>query len=143
MIISEEIDNIVIGILEFFETNNPIEILMSMGVQVIEVNSNSNLLLKNNSNTIIELNRVFIRDDLPENFKLFYLRHELGHIILHINDKNVLLPNTYRREKEADYFALKLSQLELDELMMYQMTYEQIASCLGIPNRVIKQLVNL
>lgn len=135
------IDEIVIGVLDIYETNNPIEILTSIGVKIIEVNEDNPLLLGRNSVFIDKLNIIYISTELNENHKLFYLRHELGHILLHLDIENILLPNEDKHEKEADYFALKLSQLEFDELRMYQMTYEQVASCLEVPARALKQLI--
>jgi Zn-dependent peptidase ImmA (M78 family) len=139
----EWIDEIIIGILDIYETNNPYEILDAMGISITEVDSDFPLLLGKNSVFIDTLNVVFIREDLNKNHKLFYLRHELGHILLHLDSHNMMLPNEGKHENEADYFALKLSQLSFDETMMYQMTFEQIASCLEVPARALKKLVNL
>ncbi|WP_438335199.1 ImmA/IrrE family metallo-endopeptidase [Clostridium cochlearium] len=137
------INNIVIGIIETYGTNDPYEILYEIGVTIVEVDKNHPMLLGKNSVFIDTLKMVFIRNDLNYNYKLFYLRHELGHILLHLDSKNMLLPNEYKFEKQADYFALKLSQIELDEIEMYEMTIEQIASCVEVPVRALKQLVNL
>lgn len=137
------IDNIVIGIIETYGTNDPYEILYEIGVTIVEVDKNHPMLLGKNSVFIDTLKMVFIRNDLNHNYKLFYLRHELGHILLHLDSKNMLLPNEYKFEKQADYFALKLSQIELDEIEMHEMTIEQIASCVEVPVRALKQLVNL
>lgn len=137
------INNIVIGIIETYGTNDPYEILYEIGVTIVEVDKNHPMLLGKNSVFIDTLKMIFIRNDLNYNYKLFYLRHELGHILLHLDSKNMLLPNEYKFEKQADYFALKLSQIELDEIEMYEMTIEQIASCVEVPVRALKQLVNL
>lgn len=137
------INNIVIGIIETYGTNDPYEILYEIGVTIVEVDKNHPMLLGKNSVFIDTLKMIFIRNDLNYNYKLFYLRHELGHILLHLDSKNMLLPNEYKFEKQADYFALKLSQIELDEIEMHEMTIEQIASCVEVPVRALKQLVNL
>jgi Zn-dependent peptidase ImmA (M78 family) len=138
-----EIDEIVLGIMETYGTNNPYEILDAMDISIIEVDDDNPILLGKNSVFIDTLNTVFIKNELHQKHKMFYLRHELGHIILHLDAHNISLPKEDKHEKEADYFALKLSQLEFDEIMMYQMTYEQIASCLEVPIRALKQLVKI
>lgn len=138
-----EIDEIVLGIIETYGTNNPYEILDAMGIGILEVDEDTPILIGKNSIFIDTLNVIYIRNDLNGNHKLFYLRHELGHILQHLDEFNMLLPNEGKQEKEANYFAYKLSNITLDEIELYQMTIEQIASCIELPEKVLKQLVDL
>ena len=138
----KRIDRLVNGLLEFYGCNpNTLHILRDMGIDVVYVDKSSPRLSGNNSRVILSLNAIFIRNDLNDFLKAFYLKHELGHILLHTDEKNILLPKTGRREIEANYFAYKLSNVQLDEIGMRDMTLEQIASCVNIPYEVMNQLV--
>ena len=79
------IDDIVNGIFEFYGTNDPYVILDDMDVSIKEVPFDYHILKNQNCIFVIKLNTIFIRNDLCYNHKLFYLRHELGHILLHLN----------------------------------------------------------
>lgn len=141
------IDNIVYELINTYGTNNPYELCNQLNISIIKLES-ENKLLQNNKSIYIKFNEskiIFISDDLNLNHELFYLRHELGHIILQSNTQNSLnknILNTYKFEKQANYFAFKLSNIELDEIEMYKMTIEQIASCIKVPYHALKQLVN-
>lgn len=143
------IDDIVLGLIDTYGTNNPYELCDAMNIFIIKLEP-ENMLLRNNQSVYIRnfygKEIIFIRNNLHKQYELFSLRHELGHAILQPDKDHSLKPNLLnipKFEKQADYFALKLSNIELDEIQMYQMTYEQIASCIEIPARALKQLVNL
>lgn len=138
----EWIDNIVIGILDYYGTNNPYEILDSMDIDVIKVDKANPILLNKNCVYIVELNIIYIRDDLALNYELFFLRHELGHILLHLDSTNSYIVNNGKIEKQANYFALKLSNITLDEVDLYGMTIEQIACCIALPQSAFKQVID-
>lgn len=145
----EWIDNIVLGLIETYETNDPYELSDLMEITIEKVDKDFNLLCGNNSIYYRELygnEVIFIRNDLNKNHEEFYLRHELGHSILHTHIKNSLnaeLINIDKLEKQANYFALKLSQVNFDEIELEQLNIEQISSCLNIPLKPLLQLVNL
>lgn len=84
-----------------------------------------------------------MRDDLGYKSELFYLGHELGHLILHYDKHNIRYPNNGKVKRQANYFAFKLMNLSIDEVELYDMTLEQIASTLELPVEPLKQLVNL
>ena len=92
---------------------------------------------------VAEINKVFIRNDLTLKYELFYLRHELGHILLHLDIDNTFIINNGKIEREANYFAFKLSNITFDEVELYQMTLEQICCSLEIPYDAVNKLVNL
>ena len=137
------IDQLIVGVFETYNTNDPFDILNEMDVQISKVEKFSPILLKKNCMYVAELNKVFIRNDLVLNYELFYLRHELGHILLHLDSNNLLIVNNRKIEKEANYFAFKLSNITFDEVELYQMSLEQICSSLQIPYNAVNQLVNI
>lgn len=140
------IDDTVIGIIDTYGTNNPYDLCDELNILIFKLEPGNKLLQGNDSIYIRNFygnEVIFIRNDLYRNYELFYLRHELGHAILqpYINQSKLL--NMPKLEKQADYFALKLSQIELDEIEMHEMTIQQIASCIEVPIRALKQLANL
>ena len=88
------IDQLIIGILDTYETNNPYDILNEMEVKIIKVEKFHHILLGKNCTYIAQFNAIYIRDDLILNYELFYLRHELGHILLHLDINNIFITNT-------------------------------------------------
>lgn len=137
----EWIDQIIIGILDTYETNDPYEILKRLEIEVIKAERDNPILLNRNCVYIAEFNSIFLRNDLVLNYELFYLRHELGHIIMHLDSNNAMIRNDWKIEKQANYFAFKLSNITLDEASLYQMTLEQISSYLELPYQALKQLI--
>lgn len=137
------IDEIVIGILDYYETNDPYDILVAMGVQITKTDKNNPILLKKNCIFIAELNLIYIRDDLVLEYELFFLRHELGHILLHLDSTNTYIINTGKIERQANYFAFKLSNITLDEIELYEMTIEQVSCSISMPQTALKQIMNI
>lgn len=135
------IDQIIVGLFDTYNTNNPYEILSKMEIKVIKVDRTSPILLCKNCTFIVELNKIFIRNDLILNYELFYLRHELGHILLHLDISNTFIINNGKIEREANYFAFKLSGITFDEIDLYQMTLEQICCQLEIPFKAVNQFM--
>lgn len=143
------IDEIVLGLTDKYNTNNPYELCDELNIRIFKLDPQNKLLKGNHSIYIRDFygeEVIFIRNGLNEKHELFYLRHELGHAILQPDIHNSLnnnFLNIDKFEKQADYFALKLSNIQFDAIYMHQMTYEQIASCVEVPPRALKQLVNL
>lgn len=137
------IDEIVIGILDYYETNDPYDILAAIGVQITKTDKSNPILLKKNCIFIAELNLIYIRDDLVLEYELFFLRHELGHILLHLDSTNTYIINHGKIEKQANYFAFKLSNITFDEIELYEMTIEQISCSLAMPQTALKQIMNI
>lgn len=144
------IDNIIEGIKDTYNTSNIYELYDYLNIKIIKLDFN-NILLKGNESfyyrNLFESEIVFIRNDLNIHYKKFILSHELGHALLHTHifeaAFNINLINIGKLEKQANYFAIKLLDIRFDEIQMHQMTYEQIASCVEVPVRALKQLVNL
>lgn len=141
------IDKIVIGTIEFYGTNNPYDILKAMGINIIKTDPSNSILLGKNCIYIMDNSVIFMRDDLNYKHELFYLGHELGHIVLHYmpgdNYVSKMIQNDGKIEKQANYFALKLGQITFNEIELYEMTIEQVACALELPISPLKQLKNL
>ncbi|MEG2811738.1 MAG: ImmA/IrrE family metallo-endopeptidase [Clostridium sp.] len=141
------IDDIIVGLLELHGTNNPYDICDSLNINIIKLSKDSFFLRNETALYIRSFNdqeAIFLRDDLGVKEELFYLSHEVGHAILHpdiINSFNSNLINIDKLEKQADYFALKLNDIKLDEVEMCELTISQIACSLEIPERALKQLI--
>lgn len=140
------LNNIILGLQENYNTNNIYELCDCLNIKIIKVNKFNPILLGDNSLYIREYlynEIIFIRDDLPPSYEKFYLNHELGHALLHLNIKDTALPNTYKIENEANIFAIKLLNLKFDEISLKNMTIEQITSLYELPPGVLNKLVNL
>ncbi len=145
----EWIDKIVLGLVDMYRTNNPYELCDLLEVLIIKLEENNPILAWHNSVYFRYLNGqevIYLRNNLNVHYEEFYLKHELGHAILHTDIKNSLninLININKIEKQANYFAFKLSDLNFDEIELDGMTLEQVSSCMEIPQSALKQLVNL
>lgn len=139
----EWINQIIVGLFDIYNTNDPYDILNEMEVKIIKVDKINLILLGKNCTYVVELNTIFIRNDLILNYELYYLRHELGHILLHLDSSNTFIINNGKIEREANYFAFKLSKISFDKIELFEMTLEQIASYIEVPQNALKQLVNL
>ncbi|MGF7059237.1 ImmA/IrrE family metallo-endopeptidase [Brassicibacter mesophilus] len=145
----EWIDEIIIGLLDIYATSCPYELCTALGIKIIKTSPTNVILLGNESTYIREhlgYETIFLRNNLTEKEELFFLKHELGHAILHPNIKNSYnkhLINKYKLEKQANYFALKLQDLNIDEVQFREMTIKQIASYIEVPYTALKQLVNI
>lgn len=130
-------------LLFIYNTNNPYTILKERNIEIIKVPKNHKILSGKNCIYIAFLKSVYIRDDLTFGHELFYLRHEIGHIILHSNIYSGYILCCGKLEKEANYFAFKLSQIVFDELELLNMTLEQICCHYGLPLNAVKQIIHL
>ncbi len=143
------INEIIIGLIEMYGTNNPYDLCNMLEIEIIKVNKDFKLLGDNHSSYIRRMDDnevIFISNDLSESYEKFYLSHELGHAILHTkikNSFNKFLLNKGKLEKQANYFAFKLGKITIDEVDLYEMTLEQICCSLELPYDVVNQLVNL
>lgn len=142
----EWIDEIVLGLIDTYNTNNPYELCNLLGITVNKVNFD-NLFLSGNDSLYFRdyfgQEVIFMRNDLNEHYEEFYLRHELGHAILHTKVFNSGICTIGKLERQANYFALRLSNIKFDEIEMQEFTLEQIACTVEIPLQALKQIVNL
>lgn len=139
------IDDTIIGLKETYNTNNIYDIYDFLGIKIIKLDP-GNILLNGNEafyhRDYFENEVVFIRNDLE--YEKFILAHELAHALLHTHiyeaafNKNLL--NVGKLEKQANYFAFKLLNLELDPINYKGFTVEQIACTLGLPNSILRAI---
>lgn len=145
----KRIDDIILGLLDTYNTNDPYEICDYLDIKIIKISSNNPILLGQPAlyiKNFYEKEVIFISSDLNYSYEKFYLSHELGHAILHPfirNSLNINLVNVDKMEYQANYFAVKLMKIKFNSIELHQMTLEQIASCLEIPDGVLKQLVKI
>lgn len=140
------IDDIILGLIDMYETDSPYELCDLLGIEIIKVEP-TNIMVKEDPSLYIRnyfgREVIFIRNDMSNHYEDFYLKHELGHAVLHPDIQNSLNENLINRdklEKQANYFAFKLSNMVWDEVELYQMTLSQIACYMDIPYEPLKQI---
>lgn len=134
------IDQILNGIEESYDTINIYDLYDILEIEIQRLEKN-NILLRGNESfyyrNFLGREVVFIRNDLNIYLEKFILAHELGHAILHTYVYkaafNKDLINIGKLEKQANYFAFKLLNIDLDPIEFEGFTIEQIASSLYLP----------
>lgn len=141
------IDEIIIGLVDTYHTHDPYELCDVLSIDIIREEKESPLLLNEDSLYMRNYNdreTIFIRDDLHSNYEKFYLRHELGHAILHpdilCSNQNDLI-NYDKLEKQANYFAFRLTDNYVDKTDIQDMTIKQIACYVEVPENALCQMV--
>lgn len=144
------IDNILIGLTETYNTSDIYELYDYLNITIIKLNFDNPLLKSNEAfyyRDYFENEVVLIRNDLDRLYEKFILAHELAHAILHTETYEAVfnkdLLNLGKFEKQANYFATKLLNLDPDSIECDYLTIQQIASCLEVPENALRQLVNL
>lgn len=136
------IDNIVLGLIERYGSNNVYELCDALNIKIINLNPN-NILLKNKEafyyRDMGSKEIIFIRNNFEPLFEEFILKHELGHALCHPKLLYAGYSNTGKLEREANYFALKLSNIKFDKIELEGMTFEQIATYMNVPFDILKQ----
>ena len=142
------IDNIILGIMDNYNTNNVYELYDYLNIHIHKLESSSILLKGNDSfyyRDLDDVEIVFIRNDLNEIMKNFILLHELAHALLHprIYEAafNKQFINLDKIEKQANYFAFKMLNIEFDEIESEGMTIEQISNMIGLPCPLLSKLL--
>lgn len=134
------IDDIIVGLIETYNTNNVYEIYNLLDIQIIRIDEN-NILLQGNDGfyqrNYFNQEIVFISEDLDYQYEKFVLAHELGHAILHTEIYtaafNIKFINKGKNERQATYFALKLLDIKIDPIEFEGLNIEQIANTLHVP----------
>ncbi|GFZ30747.1 ImmA/IrrE family metallo-endopeptidase [Clostridium zeae] len=142
------IDNIVLGLVDEYGTRDVYELCDCLEIEIRGLDPSSIILNGHEAFYYRHFNGaeiIFISNKLENPLKEFVLKHELGHALCHtgILSAGFLYSNIHKLEKQANYFAFKLSDISFDKVELREMTLEQIASCLEIPYEPLKQLVNL
>jgi len=142
------IDNLVIGLVDLYDTKDICELYQHLDIKIIKL-SKDNILLRQDEamyqRNYFDEEIVFIRDDLDYKYEKFILAHELGHAILHTEliaaSFNKELINKGKLEKQANYFAVNLLDIELDSIDFEGYTIEQISKALHITEESLIYLV--
>lgn len=145
----EWIDNYIKGLVEMYGTNDIYELYDSLEIVIHKLPSNNILLqgheaIYNRSYFGNEI--VFIKDNINHNYEKFILAHELAHALIHTNAHiaafNIKLLNINKYEKQANYFALKILNIDIFSVDYEGLTFEQIAAHLELPSQILKLLVS-
>lgn len=139
------IDEYVTGLIEYCNSKDIYEIYNTLNIEILKIDKDNPTLQGNEALYIrnyFGIEVVLIRNDLPYQYEKFVLAHELGHALLHVEMAqaafNSKLLNKGKLERQADYFALKLLDINLDEIDYEGFTIEQIAASENIPRRIIE-----
>ncbi len=142
------IDNVILGIKDNYNAINVYELYDYLYIQIHKLEPSSILLRGNDSFYYRDMNNseiVFIKNDLTEFMENFILLHELGHALLHTHifeaAFNKSFINLDKIEKQANYFAFKMLNIEFDEIELEGMTIDQIANIIGLPCPLLSQLL--
>ncbi|MCD2345766.1 ImmA/IrrE family metallo-endopeptidase [Clostridium guangxiense] len=144
----EWIDNIILGLIDKYNTRNVYELCDYLGIKIKKLDSNNLILRKKDAFYYRDFQNneaIFIKNNLPLSLEKFILSHELGHALCNpdLLCAAFTFSNKGKFEKQANYFAFKLNNTKFDEVELEGMTIEQIASCLELPYEPLKQLVNI
>jgi len=131
------IDECIMGLNEYYECDNVYDLLKDLGINIIYLDS-SNILLRNNkafySRDFLGEETVFINNNLNKDFEKFILAHELGHALLHTDMSsaafNYKVLNVGKLEKQANYFAMKLLDLNVNEELFIDLSCDQFIKLL-------------
>lgn len=139
------IDEYVEGLIEYCNSRNVYDIYETLNISIKRIDMNNPLLQGNEAMYIrsyLDVEMVFIREDLPDRYEKFVLAHELGHAILHTEIAaaayNNRLLNKGKLEKQADYFALRLLNISIDKDYFEGYSLEQIAKALYVTEDSLK-----
>ncbi|MHC1683460.1 MAG: ImmA/IrrE family metallo-endopeptidase [Clostridiaceae bacterium] len=141
------IDEIVLGLTDKYNTNNIYELCEAMEIKIVKLEPKNILLHAKEAYYYRDFDDnevIFIRNNLHPLLEQFILKHELGHALCHpdILHAAYTFSNIGKLEKQANYFAFKLSNITLDKVYLNEMTIEQIACYVGIPYEVLKQVAH-
>lgn len=142
------IDVYVTGLLDLLETRNIYDIYDAMNISIYRLPPDSPLLKSNEAiynRSYFNKEVVFIKNILHPKYEKFVLAHELGHAVLHTDIKitafNRSLVNRGKLEKQANYFALKLLNIDLFSDNYEGLTIDQISALLHVPKSCLLSIL--
>ncbi|AGK97981.1 ImmA/IrrE family metallo-endopeptidase [Clostridium pasteurianum] len=143
------IDSIILGLIEECGSNDIYEVCDYLGIDIVKLEPNNAILLGNESvynRNFFNREVIFIRNDFAVKYARFVISHEVCHAVVHTSIGSAAfngdLINKGKLERQANYFAFKFNNIKFDEIQLYEMTMEQISSCLELPEKALKQLFN-
>lgn len=138
------IDEYVDGVIANYNSNDVYEIYINLDIHIIKVDKNDSVLKRNDAiyiRSFYGIEVVYLRDNLPFQYERFVLSHELGHAILHTEIASAVYSNKLivkgKLERQADYFAIRLLDIDLDDVGYEGFTSEQISKELCIAEESI------
>ncbi|URZ05268.1 ImmA/IrrE family metallo-endopeptidase [Clostridium felsineum] len=142
----EWIDNIILGLIDKFNTRDVYELCDCLNIKIVKLPFDSILLRKKDAlyyRDYKDNEIIFINNTLPLSLEKFILAHELGHALCNPNllCAAFTFSNKGKFEKQANYFAFKLSNIKFDEVALMGMSLEQIAAYIEIPYKVLRQFI--
>ncbi|OPJ58449.1 ImmA/IrrE family metallo-endopeptidase [Clostridium oryzae] len=142
----EWIDDIVLGLVDEFNTNDVYELCDYLNISIRRLPSD-NILLKDKAGFYYrdfeDNEAIFIKNGLHPSLERFVLSHELGHALCNTDLLNAAfsLCNKGKFEKQANYFAFKLNDINFDKVELDGMSLEQVATCVNVPYQALLQLI--
>lgn len=142
----EMIDEIVDGIHELHSFLSIEELIECMGIDLKVVPYDDPMLCGELASyfKFRETNKecIYLSESCPKDKEAFVLAHELGHAILHDVEMAhyKMLFKSRPLEKEADYFATKLLDLDVEKFSGY--TVEDYANLYGVSPNAVHFLLN-
>lgn len=137
------IHNSAINLKKKYNTSNPLNLAKELNVNVIFKKTNR---LKGFYVNILRNKYIVLSTNLTEEETRIICAHELGHHILHRNlgikmFQDELCISTVKSipEIEANYFAAEflIDDEDMEELLSYRYTYEEIAAELGVHKELV------
>lgn len=132
----KEINNIIKELIENTGSTDIYDIISSLSINV-KKHTGKTFYCQINGKKYI-----YLDENLSEDITPFVLAHELGHAVLHKEEIYHYSPLSITKtatEREADYFAFKLLDKEIDQ--SYQYTVSQYAQMLNVTKDIIKYIV--
>lgn len=126
-----------------YKTSNPLNLAKELNIDVVYKATNS---LKGFYVNILRNNYIVLSTNLTEEETRIICAHELGHHILHRNlgikmfeDELCISKVRSIPEIEANYFAAEflIEDEDMEELLSYGYTYEEIAAELGVHKELV------
>ena len=137
------IDNIVFNLINKYNTDNIYELCKYLNIVILKLNPSS-ILLKNRKafyyRNVSNKEFIFIRNDLHPVYEQFILKHELGHALCHPNLLYAGYSSSGKLERQANYFAVKLSIVNFNKSDLEGMTLKEIAAYIKVPYDILEQL---
>lgn len=135
--------NIIAGLIEMYQTNNPFQLCDYLNIKIIRSNLGSEIkgFFQRTSNgyEIIHIN-----SELNDNESKYICAHELGHAIMHIDlslqffiENPLQIKNKY--EIQADKFAAELLIPDnLEPCELEGMTAKELGCYFGVPKELVE-----
>lgn len=141
------IDDIVDGVIEEYGSNI-YDICDALDITIIKLNSD----ILNNREAIYQRHSVlgeviYLKSNLDRSYERFILAHELGHAILHVEVKeaafNPSLVNLGKLELQANYFALKLLDINTDIEELSYFSIPELGKVLHMPESMTEAFAKI